>query len=833
MNGLTGAPTPLLKRNQFVYFLLGVVIITTAAIIFYWPILSLKGPNTIPWGSDSLGHISKAEFLKESIQQGIYNPKIFPGWYMGSQVFRYYPLLPYYALLFFGSLFGNLVLSSFIYIFCFLLIGGLTFLLFKRWVGWLPAIACGVLYMMIPDNILIAFSEGNYPRILTFALVPFLFYLVLRALDRSRIALVGISFLFGVFVLCHAMMAAIYAVFVVLLAVVLWVAKQTQLKTVLWVILMVILGLGISAWWLLPSQSGGITEFSAGALAEAYPAIPLTTIFNPFLRISNPEQFYVSLGVVLFCLAAVFIKKIRTPYVISFTIVGLLGVLVATPGFKQAFEALPGTKLLLTMRFLGTASTLLLMAVMWAISRFGKKFWWASLLVVLLIGIDSSISRKLVHANTPTPELVTSTESMSDTPGWREATLDQSRLGAVGSYFVDETRAREQVFGWSFGAARNAFTVASLNDSLLFQAYAYLSDRLDLYGVDDIILLNSVVSDPQLLIILQQQGFSPVLKGNVLTYFHRDGVPRGVIADWQGMAIGKGAINYSYLFPEIMIADSIYVDDYSLTDLTRYPTLILSGFKWHDKVRAESLIQQVASAGINVVVDLTQTQADPVAQIPNFLGVWGESIILDPSPVVATWKNQLYVLSAFGKPDRLWYTHTPQGLDEETVTIDYLGKSATAIGSVTRDGNKIWFVGLNLMYHTLGTNDQNALKMLSEILNIQAGKRNVYQTIPLQMYKSNANGYSFGYFLDSDSKLVVPITVFDGTTVSLDNAPISFNSMGQMVQFDAPAGIHLIQIGFQETSVYLIGKIVSIVSGVFLIVLIVYFGITARRKKGV
>ena len=485
------------------------------------------------------------------------------------------------------------------------------------------------------------------------------------------------------------------------------------------------------------------------------------------------------------------------------------------------------------MRFLGTASTVLLIAAMWAFARFGKKLWWAVLLVATLIGIDSAISRRLVHANTPTPDLITTTQSMIGTPGWREATLDQSLLGSVGSYFVGETNAREQVFGWSFGAARNAFTVASLNDSLLFQAYSYLSDRLDLYGVDDVILLNSVVSLPQITTILEQQRFTPVFQGNVLTSFHRDGVPRAIVADWQGLAIGKGAINYSYLFPQVMSGDSTYVDDYSLADLTKYPTLILSGFKWHEKENAESLIQQVASLGINVVIDLTQTQPDPVAQIPNFLGVWGESIILDPSPVIADWDGKQVILSAFGKPEQLWYTHTPQGLDENTVTIDYLGKSATAIGSVTRDGKQIWFVGLNLMYHTLGTSDQTALGMLTEILKIQAGVRNAYQTIPLQMYQSNANGYSFGYYLETAEKLVIPITVFDGTTVSLDNIPITFGSMGQMVQFDAPAGIHLVQIGFQETFIYILGKIISIVSGVFLLGLVVYFEITARRKKGV
>ena len=151
-------------------------------------------------------------------------------------------------------------------------------------------------------------------------------------------------------------------------------------------------------------------------------------------------------------------------------------------------------------------------------------------------------------------------------------------MGSQANYLIDSSSAKEQALGWAYQGASNATSIASINESISMGAFSYLSDRLSLYGVDDVILLIWPVPQQEISSALQTQGFTLQTQDGSLTYLHRDGLPRAVKAEWQGLAIGSGAINYSYLFPQIIQGDSNYVDDYALNDLTTYKTVILSGF---------------------------------------------------------------------------------------------------------------------------------------------------------------------------------------------------------------------------------------------------------------
>ena len=49
-------------KSDFWYFAGGILLITIAAAIIFWPILLPNQTNTIPWGSDTLGHASRVDF---------------------------------------------------------------------------------------------------------------------------------------------------------------------------------------------------------------------------------------------------------------------------------------------------------------------------------------------------------------------------------------------------------------------------------------------------------------------------------------------------------------------------------------------------------------------------------------------------------------------------------------------------------------------------------------------------------------------------------------------------------------------------------------------------
>jgi uncharacterized membrane protein len=148
--------------------------IVVCAVLIYWPVLSVASSTAIPWGSDTLGHVSRLDFLASSIQPGSSVPDIYPDWYLGMQLFRYYPPFTYYVLILIQMFTGQAVLAVNWFIVLCALVGGLSFLLFKKWIGWLPALGGGLIYLVLPDNVRVAFSEGNLPRVLASAFVPLL-----------------------------------------------------------------------------------------------------------------------------------------------------------------------------------------------------------------------------------------------------------------------------------------------------------------------------------------------------------------------------------------------------------------------------------------------------------------------------------------------------------------------------------------------------------------------------------------------------------------------------------------------------------------------------------
>ena len=77
-----------------------------------------------PWSSDTWGHLIKAVYLREQIAEGIWYPDLFPEWYSGEQMLRYFPPLTYYSLVGLNELTGNIFMAGNYLMFMAALIGG-------------------------------------------------------------------------------------------------------------------------------------------------------------------------------------------------------------------------------------------------------------------------------------------------------------------------------------------------------------------------------------------------------------------------------------------------------------------------------------------------------------------------------------------------------------------------------------------------------------------------------------------------------------------------------------------------------------------------------------
>ena len=67
----------------------------------------------------------------------------------------------------------------------------------------------------------------------------------------------------------------------------------------------------------------------------------------------------------------------------------------------------------------------------------------------------------------------------------------------------------------------------------------------------------------------------------------------------------------------------------------------------------------------------------------------------------------------------------------------------------------------------------------------------------------------FAYHLEENTALLLPFSCYDGTIVKIDGKEHPVESFSNLIGLDAPAGIHYVQISFEPTRIYLIGKITT------------------------
>ena len=813
--------------------LFGALVIIAAALAIYSPVLHGAEQRALhPWSSDTLGHLLKVEFVAQAFQSGDFYPQLFPDWYGGVQLLRYFPPLPYYLLAGIYLLSGDIVFTGGAFVFGAALVGGLSFLLYRRWLTLIPAIGAGVLFMALPDNIRVAMAEGNLPRVLATAFLPITFYFLLSILTDgpSRLRFLALAILTMVVILSHAMMGAIFVACFTLVAIVYLFTAHAPARAVGTALGAVFGGVLLSGWWLLPSLTGGITELNSEAVGEALASFPLTLSLDPFLRYENKEIFYVGLSLVVGAALAFLFWRRLDPLGRSLILAGVLVVLVASTVFNPVYRTLPLHDLMWPIRFMTFGGFILLLGLAAWVSQLLAGSWKTKLVAVLLmaaLAVDVLPSLSLVFLRPASEELVAVAEKVKELPGWRVATADFSRLGSRASYLFSATGQREQVYGWAYQGSGIAPLVSSINFAMERGYSPYAVDRLEELGTDYVVRMKGIPIDPSFDSLLTEHGYTLVQETQSLDLYYRPSGPRAFVPHYPALGIGDGADSLALLFPQMAIGSSPRIDDYPLELLEEFPTLFLGGFSWKDKADAEDLVAKYVASGGRAVVDLTGAPEGVLSKRPKFLGVYGEPVIFYSPPPLWRGEEQLRLRSIDPKYSP-WSTLTPQGLDGSTVTFSYLEQEATAVGYKDLEGGRVWFLGMNLAFHSMLTRDPTGIGLLEEVLGLRAGALPQREALALEGYRAGADGYTFDYTLEEDSPLLVPVARHDGTTVHIDGLQVPLIPIGSLTYFPAPAGTHEVRVGFQPTAIYNFGLAFTALA--VLLILAVVTGIPGRMK---
>jgi len=814
-----------LRDSQKLAF--AIFVVAAGTLVFYYGVLFPRDSGAIyPWSSDAWGHYIKSVYLREQVAQGIWYPDLFPDWYSGQQLLRYFPPLAYYILMGLDILTGDIFRAGSLYMFLAALAGGLSMLLFTGRIGYFWATVAALLYVVFPDHIRVAFAEGNLPRALSTALLPSAFFFLMNLVEHEgrKRDFAGLVVTVAIVVLSHAMMAGIFLLGMGMYAISFWLIARGPFRSAAIGAIGLTAGLFVSAWWMFPSLTGGITELDNEAASEAIAQFPVSVSLNPGLRSGNQEVFYVGLALFATSLAALLFWNRMDRWMKALLPVTIVMTLIGSTFVVEIWRALPAHQLFWPLRFMSFSGIALILTavgfarILFHESVLPRRRWlrFAALAIPMLAFADAQPSLALIQTRQPSTSVVETAQELSELEGWRVATADLSRLGSMPSMLFTSIGGREQVFGWAFQGSITAPLLARINQAMDQEHLEYAVNRFERLGTDDVVLLPQEDISPRLNDRLLAEGFSLARVTERVQLYHKDGAPRAYSIPLTALGIGSGSNNAALIFPEIVVGADPNLESYDPEFLELFDVIVLSRFEYNDRDVAEQMVTDLAAMGKTIVVDLTSAPLDALSGEPKFLGVYGEPV-LQINQARTVINGVVSPLLPFSTEFGEWRSVTPQGADEVVVPFEYIGGRSAAISRNTYEEGEVVFLGLNLMFHAVTTNDPLAVTLLESALGLRARNVPADTEIPLANYVAAQDGWRFEVSLDREQWILFPMAHHDGTRVIVNGEEIPSVGIENLTFAKVPDGQNQVHIRSDRTMVYTVGMAASGV-GVLMVV---------------
>lgn len=727
------------------------IIISLLVLMFGTVILTicLERHSGYPWGIDTYGHIFKADVLYQNIKKGNFYPLFTQYWYNGIQPFRYWAPFSYYVLAMFQFFTaGDPIQAYIIFVAASFFIGALGWLLWgiksKR---IFIALIIGIVWFFLPENLRILFFEGNLPRVVIGSLIPYLFFFLWEFVyHEKKSSIIPMTVVMIFIIMSHLMVGAMLGITTFVFLFIYSCIFKKFLKSSQ-VIIAMLLSFAICGIWLYPALKGGLVSMDSGATSDVMRALstPFTTSLNPFIRLTNAGRsgfFYYGLSIlVVSILGIVLSNKKSLPGFITVIIV-FLG---TTTAFIPVLIKLPLNQLLWMMRFTPIAYGIFMLSLLnWTEC---KKYFMAVLLIIIIA--DSALSFRFTlfpsQKNSDVENLINSAKNVTRQ---RIALLDSSAFGSYPSFYMTSNGKKVAYsYGWAWQGASTAQNIVLLNTALENGYYNYMFDRSIELGCDTVIVRKDSLKKGE-------DGFNKINSAAKLSQFklyketfvgyvfHR-ATPQnfGVITSYSGLCIGRSAEQIPLEYPEFEMGKSRNIQDYKISELSKYKTIYLSDFTYNNRQEAEEMLSKLSSMGVKIVVDMNKIPADPVTKRMTFMGVTAQPISFYTKMPDLFFNDQKYTPSNFDKDYKNWNTVYLQNTANSKGIAWVKDEKLTFISTGKGENKNITYVGFNLMFHAMQDNDAQAIKIMNSVLQSKTSmlpKRNV---VPISVKYSN-NSFS-------------------------------------------------------------------------------------------
>ena len=702
-----------------------------------------------PSGDDTMYHIYRAEFLIENFKVKNFFPLYNEYMYNGVQLFRYFAPASAYCIAIFQML-GQVIFPAETYIGYEIYTG---FLYFVGACGFLWAGIrrersvlggfLGCIWFLVPNALFNYFVFGNMAMGFCLAFTPYLYSAVFEWIDTQNVKMIKwIVISTALIILGHlgfgGMVALALLLYLVLFKVVNFGREKFFIVTIVCMILTGALVIGI---WVLPGAVGGMVSAGNTGLSDVYFQNFFTTV-NPFARLETAGRTqYFGLAALLFSLFAIlFCHRKEKTYFIVAVLIAMGSSLFAYP----MIASLPGGRFLWMLRFLTLAVCLV---------YFGFLYWktlrpWIAVVVCVLLVLDIIPSVPLIYRGrgTETPEETLNEfaeaamlDEAKEITKQRIAVLDGATLAATAPYYLATGEKRvKQTYGAGFEAAYTRINITMLNEAMDQGEYLYLFDNCLALGNDTVLLRISCLKNKEydvdsVIAAANEVGYS--LKdqrdGFLLFSYDTPYEDFGVKSKFEMFGIGS-SIGYTTLYyPNMLWGDSYYVDDYTFEDLSRYHTVLLDHFFYHDKDAAENLVKQLADSGVRVVISSDGIPTNEKMQTQEFMGAEAMSITFENGYPLLYVDENVYDMDLFATLYKHWKTTFVNGLDDTWGYFMDDGLELPFLGTVYNEN--VVVVGLNLFFHYTSTQDLVAKDMVEYAMDEKTHVMPKRELVPLDV----------------------------------------------------------------------------------------------------
>ncbi|MFQ5891322.1 MAG: 6-pyruvoyl-tetrahydropterin synthase-related protein, partial [Candidatus Methanofastidiosia archaeon] len=691
---------------------------------------------------------------------------------------------------------------------------------YKR-IGFVAAFVSSLLFPLSTIINRTYFGLGGLPASFSLIFLPLSFYFTWKLLENQIKPrdIVGISFILSLFILSHAMTAA-FSMITLLIFILSYqmIEGKFNFRANLAFGTSIILGILLSSWWLLPAyfEIAMPPAPPESIQINSTPPLELLGEFQYLKGVSGTRY----LGLSILILAIICVLKKRDAFHISIFIVGLYSTIFALGVYTPIFKFLPLSKQIFPDYVLYNSifSFVLLSGALLQDLYEKRESFSSKIKRVIFVGIvlalcilDFSPSSQIHNRREPLNFIETSKDIQDmENPG---------RISCLGpfssdfSYYVPIITSRGIVEGFFIQGTQHFEEIATINfvikrdfpSDLIQKKYSQWNVRyvitLDEYS-------EKIENSPPLNFkeISNHENLHLFSSTTPSSYFQ--------VMDREILVVGRYAPTVAVLFPWVAEGHSKYIDDYDWRYLSNFKEIILYGFSYRDKERAEELVKRFVEEGGVVVIDLfgmegewweTETSFYEVDAIP--IEIEGR-LEIERSPELRF--GELFEFSPFYYEGGPWRSVVYLALDESFANIDYLDGNYSIFGYKNVGDGRIYFVGLNLFYHSLINEDENSKELLENLLDLGSPSKKL-ELRTFEIIEEEWQDESIYFKYDApETSLVISLTFSPNWRAFIDSKNVKVYNYENLILLFLPEGRHTVYLEYGTTSFETLSKLISI-----------------------